>query len=208
MGLRRKTETPALREVVERQYARDDVGLVAQLHDTDASVRRRAVHDLAGRQGSVEALFGRMRVEDDRSVLDALFTAIAAHPGKRTVELLLDLLRTEDAVLRNGAIEALAMMPAEVGPRISAMLHDPDSDVRILTVNLLGELRHANVRRWLAEVLARETHVNVVAAAIEVLAEVGTPEELDVLRAVRERLGGDAFVVFAADVAIERIAAE
>ena len=48
---------------------------------------------------------------------------------------------------------------------------------------------------------------NVVAAAIEVMAETGQPEHIDALRETRRRFADDPFIGFAADVAIERIRA-
>ena len=61
---------------------------------------------------------------------------------------------------------------------------------------------------WLAQVLRSEVEVNVVGAALEVLAEVGGPEALEALRAARTRFAADPFIVFAADLALERIEAE
>ena len=98
-------------------------------------------------------------------------------------------------------------LPEVVGPRISALLLDADVDVRIFTVNLLGELRHEQVTQWLQQVLLSDREVNVVAAAIEVMAETGQPEHIDALRETRRRFADDPFIGFAADVAIERIRA-
>jgi HEAT repeat protein len=97
-------------------------------------------------------------------------------------------------------------MPRAVAPRIAALLGDADVDVRIFTVNLLGELRHEQVTQWLLNVLASEQDVNVVAAAIDVLAEAGQPEHVAALRNARQRFAQDPFIGFAADVAIARIA--
>lgn len=60
---------------------------------------------------------------------------------------------------------------------------------------------------WLAQVLAREAAVNVVGAALEVVAEVGTPAMAPAVRAVRERFANEPYIVFAADLALERIEA-
>ena len=92
-----------------------------------------------------------------------------------------------------------------VAPCVDRLLLDPDADVRIFAVNLLGELRHADVPRWLLQVLRHEAHVNVVAAALEVLAEVGSAADVPALRSVRERFEHDPFIQFAADIAISRI---
>ena len=208
MALHRSSAATELRGIVERQYPRDDRGLIAQLCDSSPAVRRRAARDLASHADAALLLGERLGVETEPSVREALFTALTMYPSEAAARTLLALLRTEDARLRNGAIEALAAMPAAVGPHITSLLRDPDSDVRIFTVNLLIDLRHARVAQWLLQVLQEETHVNVVAAAIEVLAEVGTVAELPALRGARERFADDVFIGFATDIAIERIEAE
>jgi replication-associated recombination protein RarA len=60
---------------------------------------------------------------------------------------------------------------------------------------------------WLLLVLKGDSAVNVVAAAIEVMAEVGQPEHSVALRAAVQRFAADPFIGFAADMAIERIEA-
>jgi HEAT repeat protein len=90
-------------------------------------------------------------------------------------------------------------MPAAVAPRIEALLADADPDVRIFTVNLLGDLPHEQVPQWLLQVLQRDAVVNVVAAAIEVLAEVGQPDHVPALRQAQARFPDDEFVAFAVD---------
>lgn len=207
MGLQRAGQDGALRRVVERDYPREFGGLVAQLDDADAAVRRWAARDLAAHAAAAAALGARLAVEPDASVREALLTSLAAVGGPAAVDALLAQLRSEDAAARNGAIETLAAMPADVAPRIEALLRDADSDVRIFAVNLLGDLPHEQVPAWLAQVLRHEPQVNVVAAAVEVLAEAGGPEHVALLRAARARFEGDAFFAFAADVAIERIEA-
>lgn len=207
MGLRKPSAFEPLREVVEREHARDLPGLIAQLRSGDADRRRWAARDLVQYQ-HVEAMLGEQLLgEREPSVREALFTTLTTLGTEAAAGALLPLLRTEDAQLRNGAIEALMGMPRAVAPRIAALLHDSDPDVRIFTVNLLGDLRHEQVRPWLIQVLAQDAAVNVVAAAIEVLAEVGEPGDVPALRQAQKRFTSDPFVGFAADMAIERIEA-
>lgn len=207
MGLKKPALHEPLREVVEREHPRDLAGLGTQLREGDAEQRRWAARDLSGRPEAVPLLGERLLVERDARVREVLFTAIGATPGAPAVDVLLPLLRSEDAQLRNGAIEALTLMPQAVGPRITRLLDDADPDVRIFTVNLLGELKHDQVLPWLLKVLTQEAAVNVVAAAIEVLAEVGAPEHLATLRQATRRFAGDAFIGFAAEMAAQRIEA-
>jgi HEAT repeat protein len=207
MGLRKHSEHEPLREVAAREFPRDTDGLIAQLRTSDPEQRRWAARDLAAHPRSAAALGERLAGEPDASVREALFTSLAAHASETAAAVLLPLLRSEDAALRNGAIETLAEMPDAVAPRIGALLKDGDADVRIFTVNLLAELRHPNVLAWLVQVLQHDTQVNVVAAAIEALAEAGGPDQVPALRAARARFAGDDFIGFAAEMAAERMQA-
>ena len=207
MGLRKSNTPDPLREVVDRGFPRHVDGLVAQLRGGDAEQRRWAVRDLTSHPQAAAALGAQLLVERDAAVREALFLALGTMASDEAVSALLPLLRSEDARLRNGAIEVLSGLPRVVGPRISALLLDADVDVRIFTVNLLGELRHEQVTQWLQQVLLSDREVNVVAAAIEVMAETGQPEHIDALRETRRRFADDPFIGFAADVAIERIRA-
>lgn len=205
MGLRKNFTLEPLRPVVDRTQPRDLQGLTAQLRSPEAELRRWAARDLAAHPEAAHALGTQLQQEQDSSVREALFSSLGSIATQDSVGALLPLLRRDDALLRNRAIETLASMPRVVAPRIAALLADTDVDVRIFTVNLLGELRHAQVTPWLLNVLASEQEVNVVAAAIEVLTEVGQPEHVAALRATRQRFAQDPFIGFAADMAIARI---
>jgi HEAT repeat protein len=207
MALRKTSALEPLREVVEREHPRDQAGLLEQLRSGDAEQRRWAARDLAAHPATMPQLGEALLTERDKSVCDALFTTLSSVASDASVGALLPLLRSEDAKLRNGAIEALTGMPQAVAPRIASLLRDADPDVRIFTVNLLGELRHPQVPQWLLQVLQHDAHVNVVAAAVEVLAEAGAPEHIPALRAAAQRFAEDAFMGFAVDMAVERIEA-
>jgi HEAT repeat protein len=205
MALKRSTDTPVLHPVGARAYTRDTAGLLAQLDDADPTARRWAARDLAAHPEAAAALCARLEHEADASVRTVLFSSAARLGGSGVVNAMLPLLRSEDAGLRNGAIEVLAGLPDAVAPHIERLLHDADGDVRIFTVNLLGDLQHPQVPQWLAQVLVHEPAVNVVGAALEVLAEVGTPASLPALRAAAQRFVDDAYIGFAVDLAIVRI---
>jgi len=207
MGLRKTLHPEPLREVVDRDHARDQRGLTGQLRSGDVAQRRWAARDLAGCPDAAATLGEQLLAERDASVREALFTSLTTIADESAAAALLPLLRSEDAQLRNGAIEALAAMPRAVGPRIAALLRDSDPDVRIFTVNLLGDLRHPQVADWLVQVLLQDVAVNAVAAAIEVLAEVGAPDHIPALRSARVRFDHDPFIGFAVDIAIDRIEA-
>jgi HEAT repeat protein len=205
MALKKSTDTTALRPVEAREYPRDADGLMAQLLDADATVRRWAARDLAAHPQAAAVLCARLSDETDPGVRSVIFSSAARLGGSVVVASLLPLLRSEDPGLRNGAIVVLAGQPDAVAPHIEALLKDADGDVRIFSVNLLGDLQHPNVPQWLAQVLVNDPSVNVVGAALEVLAEVGTSASLPALRAAAQRFADDAYIGFSVDLAIGRI---
>jgi HEAT repeat protein len=205
MALKKPADRNALRPVEAREYPRHLPGLVAQLADADAGVRRWAARDLALHPQAAGALCERLGQEPDASVRAVLFSSAARLGGAAVAQAMVLLLRSEDPGLRNGAIEVLASLPDAVAPQIDRLLSDDDSDVRIFAVNLLGDLHHPNVPHWLAQVLMHDPQVNVVGAALEVLAEVGVTESLPALRAAKARFADDGYIGFSADLAIARI---
>ena len=205
MGLKRQADASTLHPVAKRDYARDLPGLIAQLGDDEAAVRRWAARDLASHPEAAATLGAHLLGEPDSSVRSAVFSSLACLGGPDVVTAVLPLLRSEDPGLRNGAIEVLSGLPDAVAPHIDALLRDPDSDVRIFTVNLLGDLHHVRVVAWLESVLMQDAAVNVVGAALEVLAEAGTTDSLPAVRVAARRFPDDAFIGFAAALATERI---
>ncbi len=187
--------------VVVKDYAT----LLDDLADDVPAVRRRAALDLGAVAAAAEPLCARLTVESDKAVREAMVTSLIRIGNEQAVQGLLPLLRSEDAGLRNDVIEALQQMPGSVGPFMEAMLTDADTDVRIFAVNILEALRHADSRRWLEEVIARDPHINVCATAVDLLAEVGTPESLPTLQTLLERFGREPYIRFAVDTAVSRI---
>lgn len=205
MALKRSNEANELHQVEVRDYPRDQNGLVAQLRDADVSVRRWAARDLVAHPHAATAVCARLLDETDASVRAVLFSTASKIGGAEVVKAMMALLRSEDASLRNGAIEVMAGLPDAVAPHIDSLLIDEDSDVRIFTVNLFGDLRHPKVPQWLAQVLMHDAAVNVVGAALEVAAEVGTPQTRPALLEARRRFADDAYIGFSVDLALQRI---
>ena len=201
---RQETGAPA-GTVERRRRGRGLENLVEQLRDPDPQARRWAARDLAAHPEAVDALADALEAERDPAVRAALLDALAAIGGERVAERLVPLLRSEDAALRNGAIEVLQGLPEAVAPHMARLLADADPDVRIFAADICRALPHPETPSWLAALLARETHPNVVGTAIDVLAEIGGPAELPALRAAAERFAAEPFLAFSARVAIRRI---
>jgi HEAT repeat protein len=178
---------------------------IADLRADDATLRRNAARALAAMPEAVPLLCAHLADEPNHSVRSIIFTGLIGHASSAAVEGLLPLLRSDDANLRNAAIEALQEMPEAVGPYVERLLADDDSNVRIFIVNVLGALHHTEVPRWLLQVVANDPHVNVCAAALDALSEVGEPDVIPALQALKLRFADVAFIDFAVDAAIRRI---
>lgn len=178
-----------------------------QLATADTAGRRAAARALAALPEAAAWLGEHLVGEPELSVRAVVFSSLSRIGGAGAVDALLPLLRSQDAALRNGAIEALAGMPQAVAPRVQQLLADDDGDVRIFAVNLLGQLPHPEVPRWLARVLQEDDAPNVVGAALDVAAEVAGAELDGPLRVAVARFPADPFIAFAADLVLRRIAA-
>jgi HEAT repeat protein len=204
MALIRKTHTTPS-DGHNRRLPRDREGLLRQLEDKAADIRRWAALDLAAFPDTAEEICARLEQETQTPVREAMFTTLIEIGGNTVVKELIPLLRSEDAALRNSAVEALQQLPDAVSPYMATMLEDPDPDYRIFAVNVLANLRHPQTPVWLVQVVAQDADFNVCASAVDVLAEVGTPEAIPALNALPERFSDEPFMQFCVQAAIRRI---
>jgi HEAT repeat protein len=166
-----------------------------------------AARDLATEPTGVGALGAALGGETDPRVREAIFTGLVRHGGADALDAVLPHLRSDDAGLRTGALDALRAMPDAAAPRLSELLADSDADVRILACELVRYRPAAEAGALLAPVLARDREVNVCASAVDVLAEVGGPDILPALHTCAARFPDEAFLRFAIKVAADRIGA-
>ncbi|KQO51244.1 MULTISPECIES: HEAT repeat domain-containing protein [unclassified Methylobacterium] len=179
--------------------------LSLELASLEASARRGAARTLGAVPEAVPLLCDRLAVESALSVRSAIVTSLIRLKSERVVEGLLPFLRSEDTGLRNAVIEALQEMPSEVEPFVAELLADADSDVRIFAVNIVSLLPHPSTPLWLTQVVAEDEHVNVCAAAVEGLAEIGTEHAIPALEALPGRFPDVPFIAFAVSAVIRRI---
>ncbi|MDR3514211.1 MAG: HEAT repeat domain-containing protein [Azospirillaceae bacterium] len=185
--------------------ARDIDALLIDLVAPDSGVRRHAARDLGAHPDAAMALCDRLQAETSSSVRAVLLTSLIRRQSPAVAARLTTFLRSDDTPLRNAAIEALQEMPDAVAPYLQALLVDPDSDIRIFAVNIVATLRHRRAPEWLTVVIRSDAHVNVCAAAVDGLSEVGGPDALADLHALRHRFADNDFMEFAIDTAIRRI---
>jgi HEAT repeat protein len=177
------------------------------LSSSSDEARWSAARAAAGIVECARAVAAALRIETVARVREALFTALA-RMGHAGVEGVLPLLRSDDANLRAGALDALRIMTRSAPELLPPLLGDADVDVRILSCDLARALPGAAATALLCELLRREPDPNVCAAAIDVLAEVGDVEALPVLAECAVKFRDTPFLAFAIQVTTDRIRAQ
>jgi HEAT repeat protein len=199
--VRRDIATPPQDSAAEHDLASQ----IAALSSPSEEARWSAARALGGRAEAVAALAAALEAEQVPRVREAIMTALIRVGGAASVAALLPCLRSADAGLRAAATEALQALPHVTSPFLAALLGDSDSDVRILATELVRCMPAAEATHLLCGLLEHESHPNVCAAAVDVLAEVGTQEAIPALQACARRFAGTPFLPFAVTTAIARI---
>ena len=179
--------------------------LQQQLQGNHPLERRQAAQDIVDHDGATALLLAQLERETSAVVRQVILTSLTRIGDRDAVFGLAECLRSEDARLRNDAIEAMKEMPDQMAEIVEELLADDDPDVRIFTVNILESLRHPHVEQWLIDVLDHDDHLNVVCTALDLMGEVGTEAAIPALQRVGSRYEDEAYVQFAADMALKRI---
>lgn len=177
------------------------------LDSGDPNERRAAVRALGGEPSAVSQLDDALRRETDARVREAIFTSLIRIGTSESAVALSAYLRSADAALRSGAIEALQAMPAVAAGVLPDLLVDPDPHVRVRSIEVGRTIEAARATALLCPLLEHDPDPNVCGAAVDVLAENGTAAAEASLRRCAERFADQAFLAFAIDVALRRIAA-
>ena len=171
----------------------------------DVDERRHAARAMSKDPAAAAALAACLESEADPRVRDALFAGLSDIGGTQAAELVAAFLRSDDAGLRGGAIEALKRLETDAVVVLDGLMNDPDTDVRILAVEVTRAWPRELATPRLRRVFESEPHVNVCAAAVDVVTEVGSDDLLPALNRLRQRFASEQFLVFAIDIACERI---
>lgn len=169
----------------------------------DAEQRWRAARSVANVPGSTTALADALAREKDARVREAILTSLSRR--REGLAIVLSYVRSDEAEVRTAALDALRSAAITVEPLLEESLHDPDPDVRLLICDVVRALPAAAATRLLVNLLDREPAVNVCAAAVEALAEVGEPSAAPALDRCAARFSEEPFLVFSARLAAQRI---
>jgi HEAT repeat protein len=198
---------PLIRKPVDpsRAQAASPVDVLRALVDGTQEERWSAARAAADVPGGVDALESALRAEGDSRVREAMFTSLARIGSPASIDALVRFLRSDDASLRTGALDALRMLHDVVREHLPGLMNDPDIDIRVLSCEVVRGFPSGEATQLLCDLLSREQEPNVCAAAIDVLAEVGTAAALPVLAECETRFRDTPFLAFAIKVAKARI---
>lgn len=169
----------------------------ARLGSPDEEARRLAVVALTTHPfpDTMQLLFSAMGDQSWRVRKEAVTVVLQARPlDAAAIEALIALLRASDnAGLRNSAVESLERIGAAAVAPLCGHLNDPDQDLRKFVIDILGNIRCASCVPLLVQALD-DDDMNVRVAAAENLGKIRDPRALPHLLTVLE--GGEIWLKF------------
>jgi len=157
--------------------------ILQRLKSDDSSEVRQAAFDAGelGLQSAVELLVKRF-ADSSVGVQEAAERSLRQIRGPRTVQAVAPLLRSENAVVRNIAMDVLREVGSDDLATLTHLLHDEDPDIRIFLADILGSTGSALALAPLCDVLLHDPEVNVRYQAAVSLGDLGNGEAAESLR--------------------------
>lgn len=145
--------------------------------------------------------------EDADKNLSTKVAAVVSNmdPDNAPIEKIMDLLKLNNAYVRNLGISILRDFGDSIKYYIVKFLIGDDRDLRIFAINVLGDVDFAESRDMLVELLETEEDINVAMTAVDYMGEIGEEEDIPLLESLKERFAGDFYAEFAVDGAIKLI---
>jgi len=138
-------------------------------------------------------------------VQEAAEYALRKIRGPRTIKSLLPLLRSDDAPLRNIAMDVLREIGADDLAVLHPLLHDADCDMRIFIADIIGSTKNRKSVAPLCDSLLKDPEVNVRYQAAVSLGNLAFPEAVDCLR---QAMTDEEWVQFSVVEALTKIRAD
>jgi HEAT repeat protein len=204
MALLKRRAAEATVEVVA---APTNQALIASLRaGATPAERRLAALDLATEPEAAPELAAALGGEPDWHVQEAIITALTSIGTDQAAQGLADFVTSENAALRNAAIDGLRQIGAPARSQVERLMGSPDPDARIFAIGILEASSDDDARKLMHTALEHDPEVNVGLAAVEALSHMGGPNDIMALRAFAARFPGEPFVTFAVGMTCRRIA--
>jgi HEAT repeat protein len=187
----------------EKELGRQE--LMALLNSGSADQRSLAARSLGKFIDSAQALGVALSRENQKGVREAILISLAAIDTQASFDAVMPLLRSGDAKLRSGALDTLKAMSVTGASRLGELLNDADPDIRILACELARDMTSNEAQRALRAAIETDPLVNVCAAAIDALAEIGSQDDLPLFERCLKRFPNESFLAFSVSVARTRL---
>lgn len=142
----------------------------------------------------------------DTAILTKISSVISTmDPDEAPIEKIMDLLKLDNAYIRNLGISILRDFGDSIKYYIVKFLIGDDRDLRIFAINVLGDVNFAESRDMLVELLQKEDDINVAMTAVDYMSEIGETEDIPLLESLKARFNNEFYVEFAVDGAVKMI---
>ncbi len=151
--------------------------ILSMLQSADTDVLREGAY-LAGESHCEDAvpLLVELLKSSNIGVQESADNAIRKIGGKEAVTGVIPLLRSDEAPVRNGAMDILRALGVQDLQSLIALLKDEDVDIRIFIADILGSAGNVMAVAPLCEALLKDPEVNVRYQAAVSLGNLGLPE--------------------------------
>lgn len=173
----------------------------------DDSQKDNIIDEIVKFHGGGEFLIEYIHSDDvHKNVATKIASTISSmDPDEAPIELIMDLLKLENAYIRNLGISMLRDFGNSIKYYIVKFLIGDDRDLRIFAINVLGDVNFSESREMLIELLQSEEDINVAMTAVDYMGEIGEIEDIPLLESLKTRFADDVYVQFAVDGAITMI---
>jgi HEAT repeat protein len=129
------------------------------------------------------------------------------HKPKREedFDMMFKMLKSDNAYLRSLVISFLQEYDIEAKPFIEKLMDNPDKDIRIFAINILGDVKYDDSIDMLRFFMLKEDDVNAMMTAVDYLGEIGNKSDIPLLEALKVQHEDEPYVAFGVDVAIEKL---
>ena len=144
----------------------------------------------------------------EHPLIDYAFANFGLKPKReKDFNEIFNILKSDNAYLRNEAIKFLQEYGKEAKPFIEKLLNNDDRDIKIFAINILGDVNYEDSLELLRYIIMKEKDINVLMTAVDYLGEIGEEKDIALLEALKEEFKDEEYVKFGIDLAIERIKA-
>lgn len=205
MALIKKHEKPDIIEL--EKFSSLEESTEAFLNASDDADKDYLVDEIIKFHGGGEFLVKYICSEDaQKNTATKIAAAISnMEPDEAPIESIMDLLKLDNAYMRNLGISMLRDFGSAIKYYIVKFLIGDDRDLRIFAINVLGDVDFAESRDMLVELLESEEDINVAMTAVDYMGEIGEVEDIELLESLKKRFDGEFYVEFAVDGAITMI---